>query len=195
MRKDIFLTLLKDFSAVHSITSIAKGLGASRVGVWKTIKKLEEKKYIKIETVGAGKTSASTIRINWDNILTEKTLALHLTEEAEKQKRWMVNFTGLQDAVDFTILFGSILHYPKEANDIDIINVAGKTNFAKIQKIIDDTQKTQTKKIHSVNFTKFEFRQELKKSNKAIIDAVKKGVILFGQENFVEFFKDMEYGN
>ncbi len=195
MRKNILLTLLKDFSAIHSITSIAKKLGTSRVGSWKAIKKLEEEKYIKIDTVNSGKTSASTIRINWDNILTEKTLALYLTEEAEKQKRWVVNFAGLQSLVDFTIMFGSILNSPKEANDIDIINVVGRTGFEKIQKNIDDAQKTQAKKIHSINFTKFEFKQELKKPNRAIIDAVRKGVVLFGQEKFVEFFKDMEYGN
>ena len=195
MRKDILLLLLKDFSAMHSITSMAKQLGSSRVGVWKAIKKLEEKRYIKVESVGSGKTSASIIRINWDSSIVEKTLALYLTEEAEKQKRWMANFAGLEDVTAFTILFGSILHSTKEANDIDIIGVAEKTDFTKIQKTIDSSQKTQSKKIHSINFTKSEFKQELEKPNKAIIEAVRKGVVLFGQENFVEFIKEMEHGH
>ena len=180
---------------MHSITSIAKGLRASRVGVWKVIKKLEKEKYIKVETVGSGKTSTSVIGINWDSVIVEKTLTLYLTEEAEKQKRWMVNFAGLEDATNFTILFGSILYSSKEANDIDIICVTEKTGFTKIQKIIDSAQKTQAKKIHCINFTKSEFRQEMEKPNKAIIDAARKGVVLFGQENFVEFIKEMEHGH
>jgi len=101
----------------------------------------------------------------------------------------------LQDATDFTILFGSVLISPKEANDIDIIGVAKKQNFDKVQKIIDGSQKTQRRKIHSINFTKSEFIKELEKPNKALIDAVKKGIVLFGQENFVGFIKEIRYGH
>ena len=194
MKKNILLILVKDFSAIHSITSIAKRLEVSRVGVWKVIKKLEEEKCVKVEAVGSGKTSTSIIRINLDSAIAEKTVTLYLTEEVEKQKRWMINFSGLQDVTDFTILFGSILRSTKEANDIDIIGVTKKAGFTKIQKIIDTAQKTQEKKIHSINFTKSEFKQELEKPNKAIIDAVRNGVVLFGQGNFVEFVKGMKHG-
>jgi len=194
MRKDIILLLLKNFSATHSITTIAKTLGSSRVGVWKAIKKMGEEKYINVESVGYGKTSTSIIRINWDSTIVEKTLALYLTEEAEKQKRWLVNFAGLEGVTDFTILFGSILRSTKEANDIDIIGVAEKTMFTKIQKVIDNAKKTQDKKIHSINFTRAEFKNELRKPNKAIIDAVRTGVVLFGQEKFIKLIKEMGYG-
>ncbi len=195
MRRDILLLLLKDFSAMHSITSTAKRLGASRVGVWKVIKKLEEEGYIKIEPVGSGKTSTSVIKINWESSLIEKMLTLYLAEEAEKQNRWTDSFAGLNDAADFIIIFGSILHSPKEANDIDIIGVTDKHGFVKIQKIIDNSQKTQAKKIHSINFTQLEFRQELEKPNKAIIDAVRKGVVLFGHEKFVKFMREVSHGH
>jgi len=193
MRKPLLLLLLKDFSSIHSISSIAKKLGSSRVGVWKVIKKLEEEKLVKIESVGSGKTSTQIIGINWDNSIVEKTLILYLSEEAEKQKRWIVNFSRLQGLANFTILFGSIIHSPKEANDIDILCVSEKTNLNKIQKTIDETQKTQAKKIHSINFTKFEFKKELEKPNKAFIGAVKKGVVLFGQENFIQFIKEIKH--
>ena len=54
-----------------------------------------------------------------------------------------------------------------------------------IQKI----QKTQVKKIHSIQFTPEELKKELKKPNKAFIDAIKKGIILFGQEKFIKFMR------
>ena len=53
-------------------------------------------------------------------------------------------------------------------------------------------QKTQIKKIHALNFTEAEFKQELQKLNKAFIDAIKKGIILFGQEKFIKFLKSIK---
>jgi len=86
MRRSILLLLLKEFYGMHSITSISKELGTSRVGVWKVVKKLEEDELIKVEPVGFGKTSTYIIRINWDSTIIEKTLALYLSEEAESRK-------------------------------------------------------------------------------------------------------------
>ena len=88
------------------------------------------------------------------------------------------------------ILFGSIL-YSKEANDIDIIGVAKENKLAKVNDLVFKIQETQNKKIHFINLTQKEFKQELKKPNKAYLDAVKKGVVLFGQENFTKFAKGL----
>ncbi len=187
--KRLTLFLLKDFSRTHTITSLAKELGMSRVGVWKILKQLGSKKIIKLKTVGSGKTSTSIITVNFDNILTKKSLALYLTEESLAQERWQSNFSDLETETEFVILFGSILHFAKEANDIDIVIVAKTRNFIKIQKILDKIQKSEIRKIHNINFTEEEFRKELENKNKAFIEAIKKGTILFGQEKFVDFMK------
>ena len=185
----IMTILLRDFSS-HTATSLSKELKMSRWGLWKILKKLEKDKLIEIEPIGAGKTSTSIIKLNWDNVLAEKTLALSLTQEAVKYKRWMHDFSNLQEEVDFLILYGSIL-YSKEANDIDIIGVAKEKKLTKINDIIFKIQETQNKKIHSINSTQKEFKQELKKPNKAYLDAVRKGVVLLGQENFIRFVKGL----
>ncbi len=189
--KKVMLCLFKDFASTHTITTLARKLNLTRVGIWKILKKFEVNKYILLKAVGRGKTSTCIITLNWENLLIEKMLSLYLTEEAIKQRLWQVNFNELERIVDFIILYGSILHLPQQANDIDIICVAPKKNFLKIQGIIDQVQKTQAKKIHSINFVKNEFRTELKKQNKAFIDAIKNGIILFGQENFVKFVRGL----
>ena len=190
-QKRVLLHLLKDFSSTHTITIFAKELGLSRVGIWKILKKLEERKYLSLKSVGKGKTSTSIVKINWENPLVKKTLSLYLTEEAVKQRRWQVNFAELENVIDFVILYGSILHSPQEAGDIDIVGVTAKKNFVKIAEVIDNVQKTQSKKIHAINFTENEFKMELQRPNKAFIDAIKKSIILFGQENFVKFMRDI----
>lgn len=189
--KRVLLHLLKDFSSIHTITTLAKELGLSRVGIWKILKKLEERKYVSLKSVGKGKTSTSIVKINWENPLVEKTLSLYLTEDAIRQRRWQVNLAELEKVVDFSILYGSIVHSPQEAGDIDILGIAPKKSFVKVQIAIDKAQKTQSKKIHSINFTESEFKTELQKANKAFTDAVKKGVILLGQESFVKFMREM----
>ena len=102
----------------------------------------------------------------------------------------MNNFKELENKLDFLILYGSIIHSPKEANDIDILGVvSNKNDFLFIEEIIKKIQKTQIKKIHSENFTRTEFKEEIRKPNKIFIDAIKKGIVLFGQEKFIKFIK------
>lgn len=180
--------LLKDFTIKPTITLLAKELGMSRVGIWKILKKLEKEKLILLSALGAGKTSTYTINLNLDNPLLEKTLALFLTEDAIKNQRWLDNFKELENKVDFLIIYGSIL-YSKEASDIDLLGITKKNKFIEIESIIAKIQKTQFKKIHALNFTAAEFKQELEKPNKVFIDVIKKGVVLFGQEGFIKFIK------
>ena len=188
----ILKTLLKDFTIKPTVTSLAKEVGMSRVGTWKALKKIQSERVILLSPIGTGKTSAYNILLNWGNPIVGKTLALALTEDALKNQRWGNNFAELEDKVDFLILYGSILNFPKEANDIDILGVvSNKKSFKEIEEIITKIQKTQHRKIHSLNFTQAEFRRELERPNKAFIDAIKKGAVLFGQESFVKFIKDV----
>lgn len=188
----ILKILLKDFTIKPTITSLAKEIRMSRVGTWKVLKKMQSNKLIVLSPIGSGKTSTYRISLNWDNLLVEKTLALSLTEDALKNQRWLNNFTELKEKIDFLMIYGSIISPPQEANDIDILGVvSNKKRFLEIEESVKKIQKTQLKKIHALNFTKAEFRQELEKPNKAFVDAVKKGVILFGQENFIRFIKSI----
>ncbi len=186
--RSALLLICRDFSTAHTITSLSKALNMSRVGTWKILKHLESENLIALKQIGSGKTSASIIKLQWDNIILKKSIELYLTEESLQQKRWKVNFAELENAADFTIIYGSILKSAEKANDIDIINIANKKNFVKLQSIIDKVQKTQVKKIHSISFTEAEFLQELK-NNKAFINSIKTGVILFGQEKFIKFIE------
>ncbi len=92
--------------------------------------------------------------------------------------------------MEFLLLYGSILFSEKEAGDIDAIGiVSNKKDYKEIDNKIIKIQKTQIKSIHLLSFTKGEFEEELKGSNESILDAIKRGVILFGQDKFVEFIK------
>jgi|SRR3989338_2971203 len=190
-KAEILKILLKQFTIKWTITSLAKEVNVSRVGAWKVLKKLEAEKLIFLSSIGEGKTSTFSIGLNWENPILEKKLSLILTEDALKNQRWLSNFKELEDKLDFLILYGSVIHSPKEANDIDIFGVvSNKNNFLSIEEAIKKIQKTQIKKIHSENFTQAEFKEEVRKPNKIFIDAIKNGVVIFGQEKFIKFIKE-----
>lgn len=189
----LLLALFKDFSRSNTVTSLAKTVGLSRVGVWKILKTLEENNFIKLESINGGKTSTDIVKLNWNNMLIDKALSFYLTEESSYYIRWKINFNELENLTDFLILYGSIVKNSKNANDIDLIGVTNnRRNFIKIQRFIDKVQKTQTKKIHNINFTLEEFKKELLKPNHAFIDSITTGVILLGQENFIKFIKEIK---
>jgi len=189
---EILKVLLKQFTIKWTITSLAKEINMSRVGIWKVLKQLETKRLILLSPIGDGRTSTFNIGLNWENPVLEKSLSLILTEDASKNQRWMNNFSELENKVDFLIIYGSIIYSSKEANDIDVLGVvSNKKGFAGIEETMRKIQKTQIKKIHSENFTQIEFRDEIRKLNKVFIDAIKKGVVLFGQEKFIKFVKEM----
>ena len=188
----ILKILLKDLTIKPTITGLAKEVGMSRVGTWKILKKLEAEKLITLTPIGESKTSANSISLNWENPIVEKTLSLALTQDAQNNQRWLSNFKELEDKVDFLLIYASIIHSPKEANDIDMLGITDKNNFQAIEDSINKIQKVQIKKIHSINLTQEEFKGELEKPNKAFIDAIKKGMILFGQEKFIKFIKEIK---
>ena len=192
LNKKILLILIKDFTQNHTITNLAKELKITRTGIWKILKKLEIQQLITLNPLGKGKTSVYNIKLNWNQI-TEKTLSLYIMEESIKQARWTSNFEELKNKVNFLILYGSIIHNQEKANDIDILGIiSNKEKFTKIEETINKIQKTQHKKIHAINFTPKEFQQELENKNKAFIESVKKGIILFGHDEFIKFMKNIQ---
>ena len=187
----LVLFLLKDFSAMHTITSIGKELGMTRSGIWKVLRRLEREKYIVMRSTGK-ETSLVIPKLNFKNELLDKYLDLALSKEANSYERWIFNLRCVKENVSFFILYGSVLKSYTKAKDIDVIGIIpNKRRFKKLHQSLDEVQKSQAKKIHAINFTQSEFREELLKPNKAFIEAIKRGVVLFGQDQFIKFLKKL----
>lgn len=189
----IIMILLKEPFADHTAASLARTLNITRQGLWKVLNKLTQKKLIFIRPVAETKNSVMKITLNWGNPITEKTLSLLLTKESLNYERWRFDFADLENYASFLILFGSILKNPKEANDIDLLLVVKNKNvFNALSEKILKIQLTQLKKVHNIDLTNEEIISELSRPNKAYLDALKKGVVLYGQENFVNFIKNIQ---
>lgn len=183
--------LVKDFTSTHTVSSLAQQLQLSRWGVWKIFRKLKQEGLIILTPAGKGKTSTHLAQLNWKNTLTEKTASYALVLEAERYRRWKFSLAKLENHAKVVILFGSILTSPQTAGDIDLLTVATEKKLLLLEKILRSIQQTQEKKIHSHNLTAEEFIAELQKPNKIFLDALRRGVVLFGQEKFVQYLKGL----
>ena len=188
--KRLLLILLKQFNVEHTITSLVKQMSMTRVGIWKSAKKLEKEGLISLDKIGEGKTSTYRINLDWSNALLEKTLSLLLAEESLTHKRWLSNFKELEKDVYFLILFGSTATNKKEGNDIDILfTFSGKRAILNVEKKVNAVQRTLDKKIHTIGFTEAELKKELLKNNNAMVSAINEGIVLYGHEKFILFIK------
>lgn len=183
-KEKILLFLIKKNK--QTATQLAEQLKISRQAVWKLLNKLIEEEIILAEQLSNKQKSVKIISLNFKNQLLTKNLSLILTKEAIENEKWIQNFAGLEKLTDFVLLFGSILTNPKQANDIDLLIIPKKKNFKEIEKEILEIQKVQLKKIHAIQLTNKEFYKEIKNKNKAYLDAIKKGVVLYGQDNFIK---------
>lgn len=189
----ILTTIIRHTYGHLTIAIIGETLKMSHVGVWKALKKLEAENMVILKSTGNKKNSVYTVHLNWDNSLIKKTLILALEHEAASQKRWAINFAELEDKVDFLILYGSVLVSLQKANDIDLLSIVSKKNVSiEIERIIIKAQKTQLKQIHNIIFAPAGLKYEINKSNIAFINAIKNGVVLFGQDKFVKFMQELK---
>lgn len=178
--QEIIKLLFKDFSASYNSRNISKIIGISHAGAFKILKKMEKREIVKSKRIG----KALIYSLNMKNPITCKGIEMALVIEAQNFRRWIEEFRELEDKIKFLILFGSIIRNEKAARDIDLLIVAYKEKFKDIEKIIKETQKYTNRKIHPLIQTLENFTKDVGKKNKVMLEILKIGIVLFGQEEF-----------
>jgi len=183
--QEIIKVLFKDFLTPYNSRSISKVVGISHAGAFKIFKKLEKKEIVNPKRIG----KAVIYSLNLENPVACKEVEMALVMEAQNFRRWTEEFKQLQGRVNFLILFGSITRNEKQANDIDLLIVADKNNFKEVKKVIEERDKLSNKKIHFLFQTRGDFRQDVAAKNKVMIEIIKTGIALYGQEEYLKTLK------
>ena len=184
-QQEILKLIFKDFLTFYNSRSISKKIKISHVGAFKILKKLGKKELVNPKKIGR----AIIYSINKENPLTLKEIEIILIIESQNYKRWIEEFKSIKEKAEFVILFGSILKKGAYARDIDLLVIAKKENFRDINKLINERQNFLNKKIHLILQSLEEFKQDLEKKNKTIMEIIRTGVVLFGQDKFIEVLK------
>lgn len=185
--KKALLVLLKDFTAFYNANSISKVLGMSRVGALKMFRRMEKGGLIRSQTIG--KSIVYKLRLEDDYV--RKLAAFLLAEEANNFKRWKEEFKPLFRSNRIALLFGSSTINYEKAADIDLLVAVEKKEREEVEKLLEERRQVLPKKLHSIILTPRELLSNIKRKDAVILDIVRKGIILYGQDSYVEVMKNV----
>ena|SRR3989344_488220 len=181
------LTLFKNPNREYNASNIAKHMGISPMGALKIAKRLEKENILISKKLG----KAVFYRLNTENNYTEQYIKFLLKRECELSnlytKIWINKIKKIKNS-DSAILFGSLLKKYKEAGDIDVLFITNKENFSKLKKEIEEINLINIKKIHPIYQTKEDFKNNILKNDKIILNAMK-GIIVFGEDLIVKLIE------
>lgn len=181
------LILFKDFTAYHNANSISKVLGISRVGALKLFRRLESQGLLASQRIG--KSIVYKPKLNDDYV--KKLIAFLLADEANNFKRWKEEFKELFRRGRIVMLFGSVLRNYEEANDIDLLVASAKSEKEEIDEILGKKADVLPKRLHAIQLTAVELERNIKRKEAAVLDIVKTGVVLCGQDDYVEVLRNV----
>ena len=185
---EILLVLLKDVSIEYNANNITKKIKITPAGAFKAMKNLERRNLI----IGKKMGKAVFYKVNLKDYYAFRIMETLLINEARiKASRWLDEFKDLFKYTEILIIFGSIIKDSKKANDIDLLTVFKKENNNKINDLIKERRLISTKPIHIIKQTTKDLENNLKKSDKVILNAVKNGYVLHGHEKLLEVIKNV----
>lgn len=181
------LTIIKSPEVEYNANSIAKHIGISSMGALKIAKRLEKENILIARKLG----KAKFYRLNFNNDYVRQYIKFLFKREAEQSapyvKVWISEIKKIKKA-DAAILFGSVLRKHKEAKDIDVALVTDKKRFSKLKKEIEDINLINVKRLHPIYQTKEDFKKNIKKGDKALLNAIK-GIVVFGEDKIISLLE------
>ncbi len=176
--------LIRNYSERISMNGVGKRLRLSPMGVYKILKKLEKQKILTFESIG----QANYYRIDFNEQVARKSTEFVLSQNELNSfaKVCAEDLKKIQVLADCVIFFGSVLTKGIDANDIDVFCVIKKQNYERLRKEIQDLQKTSSKSIQLVVQTFEDLVKNLKNKDPVLLDIIRKGAIISGQEIILE---------
>lgn len=180
--------LIRNFSKDYNINQLAKKLHISPGGMFKILKKLEGQNFLTEKKLG----NNIFYKINYKSYEALDTCKFALTEKKVTSyiKVWIKDLEVLKKKTELAILFGSVLNKGREARDVDLLLVFNKRNLRDIENLIDGLNKIKSKRVHAIYQTKGDLIKNIKKQDRAILEEIRTGIILWGRGVLVEAIKD-----
>ncbi len=176
--------LARNWSERMSMNEVGRRLGLSPMGAYKILKKLEKQKILVFESIG----QAMYYKINFNNQLARKSAEFVLSQNELNSfaKVCAEDLRKIQGLADCVIIFGSVLTKGIDANDIDIFCIIKKRNYENLRRKVQELQRTSSKKLQLVIQTFEDLVKNIQNKDFVLLDILRKGAILSGQEIILE---------
>ena len=180
------LSIFKSPENEYNTSDIAKLLEISPMGALKIARRLEKENILKSKEIG----KARVYQLNMRNDYVREYIKFLLRREAEQSpsyvKVWINELRKIKNA-DIAILFGSILR-KEDANDIDALLITDQKRFSKLKKEVENINLINVKRLHPVYQSEKDIKANIKRGDKALLNAIK-GVVSFGEERIVDLLE------
>ena len=174
------LSLLKTPEREYNANSIARQIGISSMGALKIAKRLENEGIVNSRELG----KARFYKLNLGSGYVRQYANFLLRREAEQAspyvKVWVSELRKLKSA-DAAVLFGSILNKGENANDVDVLLVTDKKRFPSLKKEVDEINLVNTKKLHPIYQTVEDVKENIRKGDQPLLNALK-GIVALGED-------------
>ncbi len=166
----------------------AKAAGLLCSGVYKMLKKLEQEGVVKPQKIG----NAIFYGLNFSSDFAIKKAELSLFEEIKQPyaRAQAKDLERLRPFVLATMLFGSALEKGEEANDIDVLVVFEKKNYAAFRNALEKLQAIKAKRVNPVMQTPQDLVNNLKKFDQVILEILRTGKVLWGHSIIVNAVRE-----
>lgn len=179
--------LLRNLAKVgYNINQVANSIRISVGSAFKILKALEKDNLLAAQAIG----NAIYYSLNLENQEAVKLCELLLLEE----KRQLAGYAKLYadslqafGGAELIVLFGSVLA-KKEFNDVDALFVTGKVK--ETASFCLQLSKLRSKPVVPLILGKEDLVNEIRAGKEAVLDIIRKGVVLKGEPVFVEAIKN-----
>ena len=170
----------------YNVNQIAKALNVSVSRTHEIIMELKTKKMLKVIDL----KNAIYYNLDLSNPDTQDTCKMIIREErrtigptvrvySEELKKF--------EESKFTIIFGSILE-KADFKDVDILFITNKVKA--VNSFCLSLTKIRSKVIHPIIMPKEDFINNIKKKDKVVLEIIKKGLVIKGEDKYVEALKN-----
>jgi len=179
--------LLKNFTETYNINQIAGKLNISVSDTHRVLKKLDKGGIVKATKIGSG----IFYELNLENKTASKIAELLLIQRKMNSyaKNYATDLEPLRKYSKAGVLFGSILYKGEKARDVDVLIVTDKRQVKFIESFCLELSKRRAKNIQTLLHTEKDLKTNVKERDEVILDVIKNGVVLWGENIIVEAIK------
>jgi predicted nucleotidyltransferase len=183
--------LFRSIPKKFNVNQISRELEISVGSAYKILKSLEKKGVVVSQEIGNGIYYALNLDKKEAISITQLVLMEDRNKILAKNPLASIYAKDLKDAEDSSraiILFGSIVDR-KDANDVDVLFIIDKGKSKAVEDFCTKLSDLRPRRVNPLLMTTADFKAHIKKQDKVIVDILKKGVILSGEDVIIKTVK------
>lgn len=186
--KRVLRLLITSFVKERSINDVARECHITPNGAYKILTKLEKDEILKAKSIA----NIRAYRLDFDNEKTTRVLELALIPGAleGRVKHRVTDLQPMKAVTQACILFGSYITTKKEPGDLDVLFLLKKTEFEAYKQALGKVQDIVPVKVQDVVQTADDLKQNIKKNDPIVTEALWNGVALWGFDALVKVIKN-----